>query len=132
MSTEKLLTVKELNWGEIRYPSDDWVAITRVVHTNGTVQTHVQRTLSGMIYSGVNGISEENFEKLKDLLTNFELRKGENDRTVHDGIGYEITLHATTNKTSINEDTEESEIRYVGYIYNNSYLQSIIKLVCAH
>lgn len=132
MSTEKLLTVKELNWGEIRYPSDDWVAITRVVHTNGTVQTHVQRTLSGMIYFGVNGISEENFEKLKGLLTNFELRKGENDRTVHDGIGYEITLHATTNKTSINEDTEESEIRYVGYIYNNSYLQSIIKLVCAH
>ena len=127
MSTEKLLTVKELNWGEIRYPSDDWVAITRVVHTNGTVQTHVQRTLSGMIYSGVNGISEENFEKLKDLLTDFELRKGENDRTVHDGVGYEITLH-----TTVAEDTEDTEVRYVGYIYNNSYLQSIIKLVCAH
>lgn len=127
MSTEKLLTVKELNWGEIRYPSDDWIAITRVVHTNGTVQTHVQRTLSGMIYSGVNGISEENFEKLKDLLTDFELRKGENDRTVHDGVGYEITLH-----TTVAEDTEDTEVRYVGYIYNNSYLQSIIKLVCAH
>ena len=127
MSTEKLLTVKELNWGEIRYPSDDWVAITRVVHTNGTVQTHVQRTLSGMIYSGVNGISEENFEKLKDLLTDFELRKGENDRTVHDGVGYEITLH-----TTVAEDTEDTEVRYVVYIYNNSSLQSIIKLVCAH
>lgn len=127
MGTEKLLTVKELNWGEIRYPSDDWIAITRVVHTNGTVQTHVQRTLSGMIYSGVNGISEENFEKLKDLLTDFELRKGENDRTVHDGVGYEITLH-----TTVAEDTEDTEVRYVGYIYNNSYLQSIIKLVCAH
>lgn len=122
MEDKVILTVKEINWGLVCYPIDDWVATTRTVYDNGTVQTHVQRTLSGINYSGVNGISEEKFSRLKELLVNFAELKGENNLSVCDGTGYEITSYTKKDKAEV----------YSGYIYGNEYLEEIVKIASCH
>lgn len=122
MVEDIILSIKEMNWSGVCYPNDDWVAITRVVSQNGVVQTHIQRTLSGMNYSGVTSISSERFEELLELLKEFRDKSKQDTNKCCDGIGYEIKVY---------EDSSE-QYTYTGYIHNNTYLKTLVKIVCGH
>ena len=117
-----LLRIKEINNSGYNYTNDDWVSTTWDILTNGVVQTKIQRTLSGEMPSTIGSISENEFNKLKIELSQFEYKLPKERVNGKEATAYEFTVF----------DGNNIKYNYIGYISKSEYLLNIIRLASKH